>query len=230
MLIEKFNTTNSNNGYNLETGGKRGVSSNAAKENRRNKLKGVKQYDKNLNLIKIWNSAPDASEKLGISVASIHECCKKIRKSVKGFIWLYEDDDDLSNIKQSYIIQYSKDGNKIAEYCSAKDASFITGVTISTIYDCCRGDKKSGGGYIWRRANDPLTKEHLEWCNSRKNAEKIVQYSLNNRVIKVWNSISEIQKDSNLSLYHIYLCLRGKIDLAEGCIWRYYEDVKSELN
>lgn len=53
--------------------------------------KKVMQYDKNKNLIKIWDSVNEASKTLNIDDASISRCCLhyKYRHTAGGFIWEY---------------------------------------------------------------------------------------------------------------------------------------------
>ena len=48
------------------------------------------------------------------------------------------------------ILQYSKDGELIAEYQSTMDAERHTGCHHAHICACCKGKRKSCGGYIWR--------------------------------------------------------------------------------
>ena len=48
------------------------------------------------------------------------------------------------------IIQYSKDGKFIAEYPSIMEAERQTGCNNSHISSCCKGERKSCGGYIWK--------------------------------------------------------------------------------
>lgn len=46
--------------------------------------------------------------------------------------------------------QYDLYGNKLAEYASVIVASNITGVSVSCISHCCRGDTKTAGGFVWK--------------------------------------------------------------------------------
>ena len=48
------------------------------------------------------------------------------------------------------ILQFSKDGEFIAEYPSIMEASRQTGCYQSHICACCKGKRKSCGGYIWK--------------------------------------------------------------------------------
>ena len=47
----------------------------------------VAQYDKQNNLIAVFNSIKDAAENTGCYKNRIHECLIGKRKSTKGFIW-----------------------------------------------------------------------------------------------------------------------------------------------
>lgn len=51
-----------------------------------------------------------------------------------------------NNVKP--VLQFDKNGNFIKEYFSAQEAKRITG--ISHIDTCCRRERKTAGGYIWR--------------------------------------------------------------------------------
>ena len=51
------------------------------------------------------------------------------------------------------ILQFSKDGELIAEYSSAREAERQTGCHNQHICDCCKGKRKSAGGYVWRYAS-----------------------------------------------------------------------------
>lgn len=48
------------------------------------------------------------------------------------------------------VVQYSKDGEFIAEYPSIMEAERQTGCDKSSIISCCKGKRKSAGGYIWK--------------------------------------------------------------------------------
>ena len=48
------------------------------------------------------------------------------------------------------ILQFSKNGEFIAEYPSTKEAERQTGCYQQNICNCCKGERKSAGGYIWK--------------------------------------------------------------------------------
>ena len=48
------------------------------------------------------------------------------------------------------VLQYSKEGKLIAEYPSTREAERKTGCHNQHICECCKGKRKSTGGYIWK--------------------------------------------------------------------------------
>ena len=48
------------------------------------------------------------------------------------------------------VLQFSKDGELIAEYLSTREAERQTGCNHGSICACCKGKLKSTGGYIWK--------------------------------------------------------------------------------
>ena len=51
---------------------------------------------------------------------------------------------------QKSVLQLSKEGELIAEYPSTCEASRQTGCLQGDICKCCKGNRKSCGGYIWK--------------------------------------------------------------------------------
>lgn len=55
---------------------------------------------------------------------------------------------------QSIVKQYDIDGNYINTYNYARVAARMLNIDESSIIKCCRGKRKTAGGYIWKYAND----------------------------------------------------------------------------
>lgn len=75
----------------------RKISGKSAKDifskNALKKIKQVAQYDKNMNLVKIWDSSEQASKEMKIGYSSLRAClCGKVKTS-HGFIWKYIKED-----------------------------------------------------------------------------------------------------------------------------------------
>lgn len=58
--------------------------------------------------------------------------------------------DELKASVSKQVVQYDKDGNVVSEYFGAREAARCTGITPSSIIECCNGKRKSAGGFIWK--------------------------------------------------------------------------------
>lgn len=133
------------NGLNLESGGKHSKVNEVSKRKISETLTGhevnnemkekisnsLKEYFKNHN-----------SPMLGKS--HTEETRQKISQSLQGKIYP-------SHRKR--VLQFTKDGQFIAEYPSQTEASLQSGVSQGNIGMCCRGERKSAGKYIWSFAD-----------------------------------------------------------------------------
>ncbi len=64
----------------------------------KNKTKKIYQFALNGKLIKIWDSANQASKELNINYSSIRNCLIGLSKTAFGFIWDYDNEINISNI------------------------------------------------------------------------------------------------------------------------------------
>ena len=88
------------------------------------------------------------------------ETKKKIAEAHTGKHFTEEHKNKLSeamtgnhNRPQTPVLQFSKNGEFIAEYPSTREAEIQTGCYQSNICKCCKGKYKSTGGYIWMYAS-----------------------------------------------------------------------------
>lgn len=135
----------------------RGCPKCARKQLSVSKEKEIFQYDLYGNYITKYPSREAAIKETGIKV----RVASKDKTVSGGYIWLYEYDlvkaAELSQSKavQNYILkntsvlQYSLDGEFIRKYKSSGEAERINGIAPSKVGACCRGKRKSAGGYIW---------------------------------------------------------------------------------
>lgn len=139
-----------NNGYNMTLGGEACNGTND---------KSVYQYDLLGQFIKEYKSAHEAARENNIQFTNICKVCRGERKTAGGFGWSYEKKDAILPIKTKHlgdgtVIQYTKNGEYVAEYPSAKEAWRQTGISDTTIGLVCKGKGKTAGGFIWRYKND----------------------------------------------------------------------------
>ena len=88
---------------------------------------------------------------------------RKISEAKKGennpLYGKHRDDETKDKIRLRHnkaVVQYTKEGEFVAEYESALMAKNITGINNSHIGDCCLGKRKSAGGFKWTFKNPPL--------------------------------------------------------------------------
>lgn len=132
------------------------------KKNRAGKgNKPISQLTLNGDLIKEWPSIQDAAINTGIHKGTIAGCVRKLTnyKTAGGYLWAYANESDLIAYQKSdrrrnsngkAIIQLTIDGEEVKEWPSRTEAARMTGICDSSIRMCCRGTRKSAGGFTWR--------------------------------------------------------------------------------
>ena len=144
------------NGYNTSTYG--GTSYKRTDETKK-KISESKIGEKNPNFGKHFSE--EHKKKISESHIGKHhseESKKKISEALSGekAYWYGKHllEESKRKISQSMgvngILQFSKDGELIAEYPSIKEAEKQTGCNQGNICNCCKGERKSCGGFIWR--------------------------------------------------------------------------------
>ena len=135
-----------NNGYNSNAGGEGNVGLKQNEETRRK-----------ISLSQIGEKNHNYGKPRPLEVR------RKISESERGKIVSDEQRLKLSkahdNVKIA-VSQYTKEGVYIASYDSSLEAQRKTGVHNSHIVLCCRGERKSAGGFKWTFKNPPLLKKN----------------------------------------------------------------------
>jgi len=127
------------NGYNSDSGG--------------GFKKPVYQYSAiDGSLLEQFDCLESAANKVNGFGKSISAACLGEVKSYKGFHWSYSLtvpfvlSDDL---RRKRVGQYDINGELLNTYISISEASISTHVGKSCIAKCCRGERKSAGGFFW---------------------------------------------------------------------------------
>lgn len=191
--------------------------------------KGVKQFLADGTIIAIYTFIKDASNVTGISISSIIDCCNKRIKTAGGFIWRYTEEADVSFNEieitpfsgERRVDQISLDGEFIRTFDSAKDAESETGALRSKICMCCKGNRKTAGGYKWRYTDGFGLKDIYGPKPSR--VRKIAQYSIKGDLIAIYKSQSHAHRETGFSAGAIAkACKSGRNEFA-GYVWKYID-------
>ena len=91
---------------------------------------------------------------------------------------------------------------------------------------CTRKYNMNYGNMKEKQRNAKLGKERKKGKDNPKydTGKKVIQYSKDGKLIKVWNSIKQAER--NLQIYHIGECCQGKRSTSGGFIWKYFEEEK----
>lgn len=132
--ISKYNSLQ--NGYNSDTGGG---------------FKKLVYQFKDDEVINIFQSLEEASNAVNKSPNSISNACLGGRLTCAGYNWANTDTFSKREDKRvKPIIQYSLEGELLNEFKSIAIAEEETGINKSSIAKCCRGERNTAGGYIWK--------------------------------------------------------------------------------
>lgn len=184
----------------------------------------IVQYDMYGNIIKIHKTQSEAASFVGLKDSSgISKCCRTRKGSAGGYIWRFSKDPSpiaIDAIHSVPVIQYNSKGSELATFSSITEASEITGIGEDSISACCMHRRKSGGGYIWRKINDPLTKDAIK-TDKRWGKRKVEQYTISGEYITTFNFIKEAAASVNGSWQSIQRVCLGKRKTCKGYKWKY---------
>jgi hypothetical protein len=126
-----------------------------------NKPNSIIQFDLNFNIIKCFESVTHASKELHIKYNLISACCNNKQKSTNGFIFMYENNYDqniqyklIRNTKAKKVVQLDLNMNKINIFDSIIKASNNLHISDSSISSCCKGKRKTTGGFKFMYLED----------------------------------------------------------------------------
>ncbi len=120
--------------------------------------------------------------------------------------------------------QYTINGKYVRTWGSIKEASENLSINHASISCVCYFKNKTAGGFVWRFANEYDNKniEKVKIMYSGK-AKKVAQYTLEGNLVQIYNSITEVYKQINISAGLISEACKGNRKSAGGYQWRYLE-------
>jgi hypothetical protein len=135
--IEKFDSISK--GYNSDKGG--------------GFKKTIYKYNLDGSLYNTYNCLATAGESINVRKQDICRACWSVNHTLGGFLWSYEYIETFkarNDSRKKEVIQYNLNGNQLARYPSASEASRKTGVSKTCISRCCRGERENSSGFIWK--------------------------------------------------------------------------------
>lgn len=134
--ILEYNTLE--NGYNSDKGG--------------GMKKTVYRYNLDGSLNDTFEDLTSASNTIGVRKQDISRACWSVNHTLGGYFWSYDYQEPFivePDNRKKQVIQYSLEGNVLARYISASEASRKTRISKTCITRCCRGEREQTGGFLW---------------------------------------------------------------------------------
>lgn len=124
-------------------------------------------------------------------------------------------------IKFGYrVCMYDKRGNLLNVFISARGAERETGISHSSILDCCKKLAQTAGGFIWRFLKE--TKGENIVPSVYKTSPRVVcQYDKKMNLIRKYDSIHKAAKAINAKPENIGACCRGLTSTSNGFYWAF---------
>lgn len=153
-LIEKYDSTNRNKGYNIHTGGDARKGQSMPKGYDSPKHKVVEQYDIDGNFIREYGGLRQIERETKYNHKTIQHCCVGECKSAYGYQWKYKDSNKIiskielghlhtSNEKLYHPVKNIETGEIFKSIKEAQEK-----YKIKNISRACR-EQKTAGGFHW---------------------------------------------------------------------------------
>lgn len=184
---------------------------------------GSLQIDKNL-IEKLWDDGKNIQQ-----IANEIGCCKG---TVLSTLQNYKNYSNKESVKRGHIsqehrvCQYDLNGNYIQTFDTVADAARQMGVHRKAISSCCKRDRPSCKNFLWRYEGD---EPPIDYVHELKKRRQIKQYDLNEKFIKIFNSISDAAKTLGISRSAVGNCCSGRTKSAGGYIWKYVEEYEEAI-
>lgn len=116
------------------------------------------------------------------------------------------------------VIQYTLQGDFVAEYPSANQASVTTLIDHWSICACCRGEYTHSGGYQWRYKNSSIPVQQL---NIRTDFTVLQIDKITNEILAEFPSLAAATVATGIATSTISNVCKGKGKTAGGYKWKY---------
>ncbi len=114
------------------------------------------------------------------------------------------------------VYQFDMEGNLIASFDGLKEIEIVLGHDKRRVSNACTTSTTWRGSY-WSYSQNNTFKP---LSDSRK--RKVLQYSLDGKILAQYNSVAEASRISGISKTCISRCCRNEREQSGGFIWNYY--------
>ena len=133
---------------------------------------------------------------------------------------IHKFQNGLGNNFTRKITQYDLQMNKIKDFNSIVEASKELNIGKSNITGVLSNYRKTAGGFIFKYFED---ENHYEPVILNNKGRNVIQYDLDMKIIKVFNSLAEVSKELNIHKNNIWAVIKNYRKTAGGFIFKYLE-------
>lgn len=120
------------------------------------------------------------------------------------------------------VVQYSMDGDVVAQYQSASAAAINTSTRVCSILDCCKGKTNYANNYRWAFKGDTL-RDIIPSTYHTNRRLPVEQYSISGELVAEYPSAKFAAEATGLNIHFIRACCNQKPShlTAGGYVWRH---------
>ena len=248
FYIDKYNTMNSNYGYNKESGGK--VKTVSAETKRKQSLmrtgtKASEETKRKMSLSRMGENngfynnkhSKETKIKIGASRKGVPLSPERKEKAIKYLLSLgkqFKEGENHTNSKRVYKLD-SENFNIMCVYESIRIAEKVEFNKINGVVRNHLKSKTMERNNYWISVEDYLINQdfldtYFKGSNNY-NRKEVFQLDLNNVFIKKWNTLREASLSfTNKIISSIGSCVQGKNKTAYGFKWMYKEEFDKIIN
>ena len=119
--------------------------------------------------------------------------------------------------------QYTTDGRFLADYKSSKAAATAVGISCACVVRAAHGERKTGGGYVWRRVREEAAREDIVLSDENRigwhEKRPVIQLDLTGNPVAEYISIAQASRESGIGRRSICCALNGTQKTAGGYCW-----------
>lgn len=115
--------------------------------------KTVYKYNLDGSLNSTFEDLTSAGKSINVRKQAISRACWSVNQTLGGYLWSYDHKEPFivePDNRKKQVTQFTLDGVIIAKYSSVSETSRVTGISKTCISRCCRGERKSSSGFLWK--------------------------------------------------------------------------------
>ncbi len=134
----------------------------------------------------------------------------------------------MRTVMKGYVYrQYTLGGVFLADYKCSREASKSTGLSPSCIVRAAHGERKTGGGYLWKKLPDTTPQENIEPVSENRvgshGLRPVIQIDKDGNELAEFVSIAHASRALGIARRSICCAVDGTQHTAGGFYWRVKE-------